>query len=50
MYPVEVWDLHMESGQGQKGGIPRIANIVCSTKQDIIATSFCMVDQVCSEK
>ena len=50
MYPMEVWEIHMESGQGRKGSIPCIANIVHSTKQDIRATSFFMVDQVCPEK
>ena len=40
----------MESGQGRKGGIPRTSSIVSSTKQDIRATRFCMVDQVCPEK
>ena len=40
----------MESGQGRKGGIPRRASRLCSTKQDIIATRFFMVDQVRPEK
>ena len=40
----------MESGQGRKGGITRTASKVCSTKKDIRATSFHMVDQVCPEK
>ena len=40
----------MESGQGRKGCIPRTASRLRSTKQDIRATRFCMVDQVCPEK
>ena len=40
----------MESGQGRQGGIPNTASRVRSTKQDIIATSFRMVDQVCPKK
>ena len=40
----------MESGQGRKGGIPLTASRVRSAKQDIRATSFCMVDQVFTEK
>ena len=50
MYQMEVWELHMESGQGHKGGIPRTASRVRIAKQNIIATSFCMVDQACPEK
>ena len=50
MYPMEGWEIHMESGQGRKGGIPRTASRVCSTKQDIRATSFSIVDQVYPEK
>ena len=40
----------MESGQGRKGGIPRTASRLRSSKQNIRETSFCMVDQVCTEK
>ena len=40
----------MESGQGRKGGITRTASRVRSTKQDIRATRFHMVDQVCPKK
>ena len=40
----------MDSGQGRKGGIPRTASRVRSTKQDIRATTFCMVDQLFPEK
>ena len=47
---MEGWELQMESSQGRKGYITRTDNRVNSTKQDIRATSFCMVDQVCPEK
>ena len=50
MYPMEGWDIHMESVQGRKVGISRKSSRVCSRKQDIRATIFCMVDQVCPEK
>ena len=40
----------MESGQGRKGGIPCTASRVINIKQDIRATSFHMVNQVCPEK
>ena len=40
----------MESSQGRKGGIARTSNRVRSTKQDIRATRFRMVDQLCPEK
>ena len=40
----------MESGQVRKVDIPCTANRVRSTKQDIRATIFRMVDQVCPEK
>ena len=50
LYPMEGWDLHMESGQGRKGGILRTYSRLCSTKQDIRATSLSIVDQVYPEK
>ena len=40
----------MESGQERNGGIPCTYSRVCSTKQDIRATSCHMEDQVCPEK
>ena len=40
----------MESVQGRKRGISCTASRVLSTKQDIRATIFHMVDQVCPEK
>ena len=40
----------MGSGQGSKGGIPRKSSRVLITKQDIRATIFLIVDQVCPEK
>ena len=50
MYPMKGWEIHRESGQGIKGGIPRTVSRVRNAKQDIRATSFCMVDQLCSKK
>ena len=47
---MEGWELYIKSGQKCKGGIPHTSSIVRSTKQDIRATIFCMVDQVCPEK
>ena len=40
----------MESGPGRKVGIPHTASRVISIKQDIRATRFNMVDQVCHKK
>ena len=40
----------MEFSQGRKGVINRTASRVCITNQDIRATIFRMVDQVCPEK
>ena len=47
---MEGWELHTEFSQRRKGGIPCTSSRVRSTKQDIRATSFRMVDQVCPEK